>query len=189
MPRWSMKNRKWPDDPEEAESSHGELAFRTFRPLLTFTSVAGWLETEGRLAEEIVREFYASYAATLRGSISKRSKPLAQDPLTSTLVRGCPVDISPATIRRFLYGPMRGHSWSLNLEFDYGWDIVRSGAFGGITAARGCDTLVGHILLCGWRSENGSLLPPTFGHPEGDINFCGQVLTVLECVMGVDKSR
>ncbi|KAG5615279.1 hypothetical protein H5410_015103 [Solanum commersonii] len=82
------------------------------------------------VCEEIVREFYASYAATLRGSISKRSKPLAQDPLTSTLVRGCPVDISPATIRRFLYGPTAGHSWSLNTaEFDYRWDIVRSGAF------------------------------------------------------------
>ncbi|KAG5598688.1 hypothetical protein H5410_030058 [Solanum commersonii] len=49
-------------------------------------------------------EFYASYVATLLGSISKRSKPLAQDPLTSTLVRWCPMDISPATIRRFLYG-------------------------------------------------------------------------------------
>ncbi|KAG5619638.1 hypothetical protein H5410_004856 [Solanum commersonii] len=84
----------------------------------------------GTYSEEIVREFYASYAATLRGSISKRSKPLAQDPLTSTLVRGCPVDISPATIRRFLYGPTAGHSWSLNTaEFDYRWDIVRSGAF------------------------------------------------------------
>ncbi|KAG5585436.1 hypothetical protein H5410_045870 [Solanum commersonii] len=37
--------------------------------------------------EEIVREFYASYAATLRDLISKQSKPLAQDPLTSTMVR------------------------------------------------------------------------------------------------------
>ncbi|KAG5632509.1 hypothetical protein H5410_004226 [Solanum commersonii] len=84
----------------------------------------------GTYIEELMREFYASYAATLRGSISKRSKPLAQDPLTSTLVRGCPVDISPATIRRFLYGPTAGHSWSLNTaEFDYRWDIVRSGAF------------------------------------------------------------
>ncbi|KAG5580536.1 hypothetical protein H5410_051163 [Solanum commersonii] len=87
-----------------------------------------WMAREpGTYSEEIVREFYASYAATLRGSISKRSKPLAQDPLTSTLVRGCPVDISPATIRRFLYGPTAGHSWSLNTaEFDYRWDIVRS---------------------------------------------------------------
>uniref|UniRef100_M1E0U2 Integrase core domain containing protein n=1 Tax=Solanum tuberosum TaxID=4113 RepID=M1E0U2_SOLTU len=80
--------------------------------------------------EEIVREFYASYAATLRGSISKRSKPLAQDPLTSTMVRCCPVDISPTTISHFLYGPTTGHSWSLNTaEFDYRWDIVRSGTF------------------------------------------------------------
>ncbi|KAG5611136.1 hypothetical protein H5410_022417 [Solanum commersonii] len=84
----------------------------------------------GTYSEEIVREFYASYAATLRGSISKRSKPLAQDPLTSTLVRGCLVDISPATIRQFLYGPTASHSWSLNTaEFDYIWDIVRSDAF------------------------------------------------------------
>uniref|UniRef100_M1DSH3 Integrase core domain containing protein n=1 Tax=Solanum tuberosum TaxID=4113 RepID=M1DSH3_SOLTU len=49
-----------------------------------------WMARDpGMYSEEIVREFYASYAATLRGSISKRSKPLAQDPLTSTLVRCC----------------------------------------------------------------------------------------------------
>uniref|UniRef100_M1DH31 Integrase core domain containing protein n=1 Tax=Solanum tuberosum TaxID=4113 RepID=M1DH31_SOLTU len=90
-----------------------------------------WMARDpGTFSEEIVREFYASYAATLRGSISKQSKPLAQDPYISTLVRGCPVDISPATIRRFLYGPTMGHSWSVNTaEFDYRWDIVRSGAF------------------------------------------------------------
>jgi len=53
-----------------------------------------------------------------------------QDPLTSTVVRGCPVDISHATISRFLYGPTTGHSWSLNTaEFKYRWDIVRSSAF------------------------------------------------------------
>ncbi|KAG5579965.1 hypothetical protein H5410_050592 [Solanum commersonii] len=45
-----------------------------------------WMARDpGTYSEETVREFYASYAATLRGSISKRSKPLAQDPLTSTL--------------------------------------------------------------------------------------------------------
>uniref|UniRef100_M1DNE5 Integrase core domain containing protein n=1 Tax=Solanum tuberosum TaxID=4113 RepID=M1DNE5_SOLTU len=65
----------------------------------------------GTYSEEIVWEFYASYASTLRGSISKWSKLLAQDTLTSMLVRGCPVDISPATIRHFLYGPTTGHSW------------------------------------------------------------------------------
>ena len=90
-----------------------------------------WMARDpGTYSEEMVREFYVSYAATLRDSITKRSKPLAQDPLTSTMVRGCPVDISPATISHFLYGPTTGHSWSLNTsEFDYRWDIVRSGAF------------------------------------------------------------
>ncbi|KAG5596525.1 hypothetical protein H5410_037757, partial [Solanum commersonii] len=63
-----------------------------------------WMARDpGTYSEEIVWEFYASYAATLRGSISKR---------------------------RFLYGPTAGHSWSLNTaEFDYRWDIVRSDAF------------------------------------------------------------
>ncbi|KAG5571946.1 hypothetical protein H5410_061712 [Solanum commersonii] len=55
----------------------------------------------GTYREKIVREFYASYAATLHGTISKKSNPLAQDPLMSTMVR----------------------------EFYYKWDIVRSGAF------------------------------------------------------------
>uniref|UniRef100_M1DAD5 Integrase core domain containing protein n=1 Tax=Solanum tuberosum TaxID=4113 RepID=M1DAD5_SOLTU len=90
-----------------------------------------WMARDpGTYSEEIVREFYVSYAATLRGSITKWSKPLAQDPIKSTLVQDCLVDISPATIRHFLYGPTTGHSWSVNTaEFDYRWDIVRSGAF------------------------------------------------------------
>uniref|UniRef100_M1DEV2 Integrase core domain containing protein n=1 Tax=Solanum tuberosum TaxID=4113 RepID=M1DEV2_SOLTU len=70
-----------------------------------------WMARDpGTYSEEIVREFYTSYATTLRGLISKRLKPLAQDPLTSTMVRGCPVDISPATISRFLYGPITDHT-------------------------------------------------------------------------------
>uniref|UniRef100_M1DJI0 Integrase core domain containing protein n=1 Tax=Solanum tuberosum TaxID=4113 RepID=M1DJI0_SOLTU len=53
-----------------------------------------------------------------------------QDPLISTVVRGCLVDISHPTISRFLYGPTRGHSWSLStVKFEYRWDIERSGAF------------------------------------------------------------
>uniref|UniRef100_M1DTH6 Integrase core domain containing protein n=1 Tax=Solanum tuberosum TaxID=4113 RepID=M1DTH6_SOLTU len=45
-----------------------------------------WMAQDpGTYSEDIEREFYASYAATLRGSISKRSKPIAQDPLTSTM--------------------------------------------------------------------------------------------------------
>uniref|UniRef100_M1DP22 Integrase core domain containing protein n=1 Tax=Solanum tuberosum TaxID=4113 RepID=M1DP22_SOLTU len=90
-----------------------------------------WMTRDpGIYSEDIMLEFYASYAATLRGSISKRSKPIAQDPLTSTMVRGCPVDISHATINRFLYGPTTGHFWSLNTtEFDYRWDVMRRGVF------------------------------------------------------------
>lgn len=42
----------------------------------------------GTYSEEIVREFYASYVDTLRGSIDRRSKPVKQDALTSLLVRG-----------------------------------------------------------------------------------------------------
>uniref|UniRef100_M1DBL8 Integrase core domain containing protein n=1 Tax=Solanum tuberosum TaxID=4113 RepID=M1DBL8_SOLTU len=66
----------------------------------------------GTYIEEIVQEFYASYAATLHDSIDKRSKPTAQDPFTSTLVRGIPVDISQITISRFLYGT--GTNWAVN---------------------------------------------------------------------------
>ncbi|KAG5609557.1 hypothetical protein H5410_020838 [Solanum commersonii] len=73
----------------------------------------------GTYNDEIVQEFYASYVATLRGSISKRSKPLAQDPLTSTLVQGCSVDISPATIRHFLYGPTTGHFWYIAADGEH----------------------------------------------------------------------
>ncbi|KAG5600569.1 hypothetical protein H5410_031939 [Solanum commersonii] len=47
-----------------------------------------WMARDlGTYNKEIVREFYASYAATICGSIYKWSKPLAQDPLTSTMVR------------------------------------------------------------------------------------------------------
>uniref|UniRef100_M1DVW3 Integrase core domain containing protein n=1 Tax=Solanum tuberosum TaxID=4113 RepID=M1DVW3_SOLTU len=107
---------------DEATSSESILAPTNEDPTL----VTG----EPNRCEEIVREFYAYKAATLCGSISKKSKTIDQDPLTSTVVRGCPLDISDATIRRFLYGPTTGHSWSLNTtEFGYRWDIVRSGAF------------------------------------------------------------
>ncbi|KAG5606332.1 hypothetical protein H5410_027824 [Solanum commersonii] len=63
----------------------------------------------GTYSEENVRQFYASYAATLRGSISKRSNPMDQDPLTFTVFRGCSVDISHATISHFLCGPTTGY--------------------------------------------------------------------------------
>ncbi|KAG5606212.1 hypothetical protein H5410_027704 [Solanum commersonii] len=54
-----------------------------------------------------------------------------------------------------------------------------SGAFGGITAVR-CDTLVGQIHSLQTMAR-GMGRYSTFGHPEGDINFCGQVLPFLVC--------
>ncbi|KAG5585795.1 hypothetical protein H5410_046229 [Solanum commersonii] len=57
----------------------------------------------GTYSEDIVLEFYISYAATLWGSIDKS---------------------------RFPYGPGPDHTWDLNTaEFDYRWDVVRSRAF------------------------------------------------------------
>jgi len=75
-----------------------------------------------------VREFYASYAATLRGLIEKWAKPAAQPPLKAIVVRGFSVDISEAVIHRILYG--LGYTLVINTaEFDYCWDRMRSGAF------------------------------------------------------------
>uniref|UniRef100_M1DYD2 Integrase core domain containing protein n=1 Tax=Solanum tuberosum TaxID=4113 RepID=M1DYD2_SOLTU len=45
----------------------------------------------------MVREFYASYAATIKNALSSRAKALAQPPLLTTLVRGIPFDLSEAT--------------------------------------------------------------------------------------------
>uniref|UniRef100_M1DI66 Integrase core domain containing protein n=1 Tax=Solanum tuberosum TaxID=4113 RepID=M1DI66_SOLTU len=58
-----------------------------------------WMERIPRsYSDELVREFYASYAASIRGSISKRAKPAARPPLEATLVWGFTVDISETTI-------------------------------------------------------------------------------------------
>ena len=58
----------------------------------------------GRYSEEMVREFYTSYVATLRSQIDRRAAPAKQAPLEQVRVRGVPVDISLPGIRRFLYG-------------------------------------------------------------------------------------
>jgi len=82
----------------------------------------------GNYSEEMTREFYASYAATVRNSISKRAKPVVQPPLQSTLVRGFPIDISEATIHRLIYGP--AHTLPINTSgYDYGMGIVQRGSF------------------------------------------------------------
>ncbi|KAK4709731.1 hypothetical protein R3W88_004244 [Solanum pinnatisectum] len=78
-----------------------------------------WMaRSPGSYIEEIMREFYAFYAATIQGSINRRAKPTAQPPVTATLVRGFSVDISEATIRRFIYRP--GHTLAISTgKFDY----------------------------------------------------------------------
>ena len=58
----------------------------------------------GLYSEELVRDFYAYYVATLRGSLDRRYNPIKQAPLTYLQVRGCRVDISLPTISCFLYG-------------------------------------------------------------------------------------
>uniref|UniRef100_M1DII0 Integrase core domain containing protein n=1 Tax=Solanum tuberosum TaxID=4113 RepID=M1DII0_SOLTU len=134
----------------------------------------------GTYSEEMVWEFYASYAATLRGSISKQSKPIAQDHLTTTMVRGCPVDISHATISRFLYGPTTGHSWSLNTtEFEYRWDIVWSGAFQRNAEQREAIILwlAKYIVADGERAE--WVAAPRLGIRKATLNFVAKFFWLL----------
>ena len=58
----------------------------------------------GSYSEEMVREFYVSYVATLRSQIDRRAAPAKQALLEQVRVRGVQVDISLPAIRRFLYG-------------------------------------------------------------------------------------
>uniref|UniRef100_M1D967 Integrase core domain containing protein n=1 Tax=Solanum tuberosum TaxID=4113 RepID=M1D967_SOLTU len=87
-----------------------------------------WMARDpGTYSEEIVRELYASYAATLRGKIHKNAKPASQDPFTSIMVRGVSVNLSHTTINRFLYGPNPHHTWAdSTIEFYYRWEILRT---------------------------------------------------------------
>ena len=78
--------------------------------------------------EEIERKFYASYVATLRGSLDRQLIPAKHDPLTMVIVRGCRVDISPTTILLFLYIVPTDPTWDpLTPEFNYRWGLVKSG--------------------------------------------------------------
>ena len=52
-----------------------------------------------RYSEELVRELYASYVATLRSQIDRRAAPAKQAPLEHVRVRGIQVDISLPSIR------------------------------------------------------------------------------------------
>ena len=84
----------------------------------------------GRHSEEMVREFYASYIATLRSQIDRRAAPAKQAPLEQVRVRGVQVDIFLPGIRRFLYGEIVDATRTpLTTEFDYHWQIVKDDQF------------------------------------------------------------
>ena len=74
----------------------------------------------GRYSEEMVREFYASYVATLRLRIDRRAAPAKQAPLEQIRVQDVQVDISLPFIRQFLYGEgVDATRTPLTTEFDY----------------------------------------------------------------------
>lgn len=67
-----------------------------------------------------MREFYASYVASLQGPLDRRSNPANQEPLKYVRVQGYQIDISSPTIRRFLYGrDIDAEKVPLIPEFDY----------------------------------------------------------------------
>ena len=79
-----------------------------------------------RYNEEMVREFYASYVATLWSQIDRRSPPAKQAPLEQVQVRGVQVDISLLAIRRILYGESADATRTpVTAEFDYRWQIIK----------------------------------------------------------------
>lgn len=62
-------------------------------------------ESPRQYSENMIREFYISYAAMVKNAMSKKRKKLAQPPLLSTIVRDFLIDISEQIIGWFLHGP------------------------------------------------------------------------------------
>ena len=56
----------------------------------------------GRHSEELVREFYASYVATLRSQIDRQDAPAKQAPLEHVRVRGIQFHTSLPAILKYL---------------------------------------------------------------------------------------
>ena len=84
----------------------------------------------GLYIEEMVREFYASYVATLRSQIDRQAAPAKKAPLEQVRVRGVEVDISLPAIHRFQYGESADATRTPHTaDFDYHWQIVKDGQF------------------------------------------------------------
>ena len=65
----------------------------------------GWMaQPSGRYSSELVREFYASYAASVDLGTPVGQKFILQPILTHVMVHGTHMDISEQTIHRFLFG-------------------------------------------------------------------------------------
>uniref|UniRef100_M1DC09 Integrase core domain containing protein n=1 Tax=Solanum tuberosum TaxID=4113 RepID=M1DC09_SOLTU len=107
--------------------------------------------------EEMTKEFYVSYSATVQNSISKLAKPVAKPPLQSTLVWGFQVDISEATIRCFIYAPT--HTLPINTaEYDYKMGIIQSGSFQRDRPAPTIDVTTFQMELASLRADVAALL-------------------------------
>uniref|UniRef100_M1D9Y1 Integrase core domain containing protein n=1 Tax=Solanum tuberosum TaxID=4113 RepID=M1D9Y1_SOLTU len=101
---------------------------RAIEKLLKWHKCDWMARSPGKFSEEMTRDLYASYAATVRNAMREWAKPLAQSLLQATLVWNFFVDISETTIRCFIYGPT--HTLPINIaEYDYRMGVVQSGAF------------------------------------------------------------
>lgn len=79
-----------------------------------------------------MRDFFASYVASLRNSLDWRTYPSKHAPLKNVRVNGKRVDISLPAIRRFLYGAdIDATRIPLTPEFDYRLKLVKVGQFQG----------------------------------------------------------
>jgi len=88
---------------------------------------------------EMVKEFYASFVATLHNDLPLWAKALTQHPLFTTLVWSIPVYLSEAMIHHFLYDP--SHAQPINTtEYDYQIGVVHD-------RASMCDTEQRETLL------------------------------------------
>ncbi|KAG5615274.1 hypothetical protein H5410_015098 [Solanum commersonii] len=75
------------------------------------------VEPPGQNSENTVREFYASYATTVKKTMPEKGKELTQPPLLRTMVQEILVDISERTIHQFLHTQTHRLRSKSNKEF------------------------------------------------------------------------
>ena len=81
-----------------------------------------------RYSEDMVREFNASYVATLQSQRDRRASLAKQTPLKNVRVLGIQVYISLPLIRQYLKGKdVDANRTPLTAEFNYRWQIIKNG--------------------------------------------------------------